>query len=138
MTGSRSGPSRPSRPHVLFHPDYTVGPGVPPDLLTFRRRKRSRAITAGGELHPALRAFIAYSAVLRPSIQNLCWGRKAFPERPIETASGRLGDSSRSILRQHAGFLKYPKEKATGAAEAIRSGWRRSQPPFRAVAVPAR
>jgi len=47
---------------ILFHPDYTVGSGISPDLLTFPlyRKKRSRAPrkirdTAGGELHPALR-----------------------------------------------------------------------------------
>jgi hypothetical protein len=49
---------------VLFHPDYTVGPGITPDLLDLSQfeemRERSRAFnfrqfTAGGELHPALR-----------------------------------------------------------------------------------
>lgn len=38
--------STPLRAHtniVLFHPDYTVGSGIAPDLLTFRNRKRSRA-----------------------------------------------------------------------------------------------
>ena len=40
---------------ILFHPDYTVGPGISPDLLTLSQERRSRAITAGGELHPALR-----------------------------------------------------------------------------------
>ena len=43
---------------ILFHPDYTVGPGVTPDLLTQGFRKKSEALagyTAGGELHPALR-----------------------------------------------------------------------------------
>lgn len=35
----------------------TVGSGISPDLLTqaFSRARRSRTITAGGELHPALR-----------------------------------------------------------------------------------
>jgi len=46
---------------VLFHPDYTVGSGVTPDLLTFRTWSESArglgiaAFTAGGESHPALR-----------------------------------------------------------------------------------
>ena len=42
---------------ILFHPDYTVGPGVTPDLLTqgFHRPKALAGYTAGGELHPALR-----------------------------------------------------------------------------------
>ena len=42
----------------LFHPDYTVGPGVTPDLLTPAipwNRKALAGYTAGGELHPALR-----------------------------------------------------------------------------------
>jgi hypothetical protein len=39
---------------ILFHPDYTVGPGVSPDLLTSRRGPLA-GCTAGGELHPALR-----------------------------------------------------------------------------------
>jgi hypothetical protein len=44
---------------ILFHPDYTVGPGMTPDLLT---SSNSQGIagplagyTAGGDLHPALR-----------------------------------------------------------------------------------
>ena len=42
--------------HVLFHPDYTVGPGITPDLLTLLRVKKPLAgYTAGGELPPALR-----------------------------------------------------------------------------------
>ncbi len=43
---------------ILFHPDYTVGPGVTPDLLTPAFRKKRKALagyTAGGELRPALR-----------------------------------------------------------------------------------
>jgi hypothetical protein len=40
---------------IPFHPDYTVGSGITPDLLTFCFQKRSRALTAGGEFHPALR-----------------------------------------------------------------------------------
>ncbi len=41
---------------ILFHPDYTVGPGVTPDLLTLWLWPKALAgYTAGGELHPALR-----------------------------------------------------------------------------------
>ena len=42
---------------VLFHPDYTVGPGVTPDLLTqvAKNHMALAGYTAGGELHPALR-----------------------------------------------------------------------------------
>jgi len=46
---------------ILFHPDYTVGSGIAPDLLTpaLLGAKRSRAwaktLTAGGDFHPALR-----------------------------------------------------------------------------------
>ena len=46
---------------ALFHPDYTVGSGISPDLLTFRLSPEALAgsginpDTAGGELHPALR-----------------------------------------------------------------------------------
>ncbi len=44
---------------ILLHPDYTVGPGVTPDLLTPAhpegQRKALAGYTAGGELHPALR-----------------------------------------------------------------------------------
>ena len=48
---------------ILFHPDYTVGPGITPDLLTQgflweTRGARGLGVapfTAGGELHPALR-----------------------------------------------------------------------------------
>lgn len=44
---------------VLFHPDYTVGPGVTPDLLTQgvlpKNHEALAGYTAGGELRPALR-----------------------------------------------------------------------------------
>lgn len=43
--------------HIFFHPDCTVGPGVSPDLLTLLRCRRSRAFTAGGESHPALKTY---------------------------------------------------------------------------------
>jgi hypothetical protein len=50
------------RLRALFHPDYTVGSGLSPDLLTFRRLPPEALAgsgiapdTAGGELHPALR-----------------------------------------------------------------------------------
>ena len=52
-------------PFVLFHPDYTVGPGITPGLLTPRQGiSPSKPLagfwtfiqfTAGGEFHPALR-----------------------------------------------------------------------------------
>jgi hypothetical protein len=47
--------------NALFHPDYTVGSGLAPDLLTFRLEPEALAgsgitpDTAGGEFHPALR-----------------------------------------------------------------------------------
>ncbi len=60
MTGVPSKPKARSGP-VLYHPDYTVGSGIEPDLLTPTFVERSRAsglpVTAGGELHPALRTF---------------------------------------------------------------------------------
>ena len=41
---------------ILFHPDYTVGPGVTPDLLTSNETmassKRSRAIPPVGSCTP--------------------------------------------------------------------------------------
>ena len=43
---------------ILFHPDYTVGPGVAPDLLTQGSVAKALALagyTAGGEFRPALR-----------------------------------------------------------------------------------
>ncbi len=54
-------------PHylVLFHPDYTVGSGIAPDLLTFRKPEALAGSginpdTAGGELRPALRTKQSY------------------------------------------------------------------------------
>ncbi len=55
------------RARILFHPDYTVGPGVTPDLLTqvvAGNHKALAGYTAGGELHPALR-------ILDVSVQRL-------------------------------------------------------------------
>ena len=45
---------------VLFHPDYTVGFGFTPNLLTLPKKALAgfgaeTPSTAGGELHPALR-----------------------------------------------------------------------------------
>jgi len=40
---------------ILYHPDYTVGSGITPDLLTFQTLKALAGYTAGGEFHPALR-----------------------------------------------------------------------------------
>jgi len=46
--------------HIFFHPDYTVGPGISPDLLTLQPQALAGSVTllqcdhtAGGELHPA-------------------------------------------------------------------------------------
>lgn len=49
-------------PVVLLHPDYTVGPGFSPDLLTLptagaRGLADHGPLTAGGEFHPALRTY---------------------------------------------------------------------------------
>jgi len=44
---------------ILSHPDYTVGPGITPDLLTFQTLKALAGYTAGGEFHPALRMLIS-------------------------------------------------------------------------------
>ncbi len=47
--------------HALFHPDYTVGFGISPNLLTLYGYRAARGLmaqrphTAGGESHPALR-----------------------------------------------------------------------------------
>ena len=50
---------------ALFHPDYTVGPGITPGLLTPIQTDRPLAgfqafarFTAGGELNPALRTIL--------------------------------------------------------------------------------
>jgi len=37
---------------ILLHPDYTVGPGVSPDLLTPTEEGRSRAIPPVGNCTP--------------------------------------------------------------------------------------
>jgi len=43
---------------ALFHPDYTVGSGIAPDLLTLPKKALAgsgiASDTAGGEFHPAL------------------------------------------------------------------------------------
>ena len=48
-----------------LHPDYTVGSGIAPDLLTLSTRKAlagsAKAITAGGDFHPALRTCLIFS-----------------------------------------------------------------------------
>ena len=73
---------------VLYHPDYTVGSGITPDLLTLSNysadsRMKSRqalagwtddcknmlqasVITAGGESHPAPRTFTTRSSCSMP------------------------------------------------------------------------
>lgn len=51
--------------HIFFHPDYTVGPGIAPDLLTLLLQLQLQALagltlasfTAGGELHPAPKTY---------------------------------------------------------------------------------
>jgi hypothetical protein len=56
---------------IFFYPDYTVGFGLLPNLLTFSFEKRSRAplsaknhkATAGRELHPALKIIININLV---------------------------------------------------------------------------
>jgi hypothetical protein len=57
--------------HIFSYPDYTVGPGVSPDLLTLHGCGRSRAFTAGGESHPALKTYASlhpdYTAGTLPS-----------------------------------------------------------------------
>jgi hypothetical protein len=62
---------------VLFHPDYTVGSGITPDLLTPRTCGPKAlaglgiaAFTAGGELHPALRTMPDY----RPTTMKIGQG----------------------------------------------------------------
>ena len=53
---------------ILFYPDYTVGPGVTPDLLTQAIPWNCEALagyTAGGDLHPALR--IMPGEIAKPS-----------------------------------------------------------------------
>ena len=72
---------------VLFHPDYTVGPGIAPDLLTPPEGRRSRAlalaITAGGELHPALRTSLQHRPLPYGCMSLLQGGfRSTFQERP--------------------------------------------------------
>jgi hypothetical protein len=59
----------------LFHPDYTVGPGVTPDLLTPLSWPLA-GYTAGGELHPALRVTGTFRRVafmqIGPAFQACC------------------------------------------------------------------
>lgn len=76
MTESQSVERHPHQ-HGTFTPfspirTMTVGPGISPDLLTHPEGWRSRAITAGGEFHPALR-------------MAFCYG--SFPVMSIKTAS---------------------------------------------------
>lgn len=58
---------------ALFHPDYTVGSGITPDLLTFHLAAKALAgfegdlLTAGGEFHPALR-------IIKITPNFLCYG----------------------------------------------------------------
>lgn len=50
--------------HIFFHPDYTVGPGFSPGLLTLQPQALAGSATvmhghtAGGELHPAPKTYL--------------------------------------------------------------------------------
>ena len=61
--------------HALFHPDYTVGSGIAPDLLTLPRKALAGSgmspDTAGGELHPALRTLWIYEGFARVCKANM-------------------------------------------------------------------
>jgi hypothetical protein len=85
----------------------TVGPGITPDLLTPRRkrRKRSRAsipaidsrgvwFTAGGDFHPALRISVITIAPMFSQGNSRFWlSFVAFQHKLIRAAAG-LSDSS--------------------------------------------
>jgi len=47
--------------HIFFHPDYTVGPGLSPGLLTLLTQALAGSTvaghTAGGEFHPAPKTY---------------------------------------------------------------------------------
>ena len=47
--------------HIFFHPDYTVGPGITPDLLTLLAQALAgltrESFTAGEESHPAPKTY---------------------------------------------------------------------------------
>jgi N utilization substance protein B len=79
----------------LFHPDYTVGPGVTPDLLTFfgRAKKPLAGYTAGGELRPALRITgIFRRGCLRGQLPLLQAATMTSPRKaPIARSAARLG-----------------------------------------------
>jgi hypothetical protein len=53
-SGRHDAPTAKPFAFILFHPDYTVGPGVTPDLLTLpaKAEKRSRAIPPVGNCTP--------------------------------------------------------------------------------------
>jgi hypothetical protein len=48
--------------HIFFHPDYTVGPGLSPGLLTLLTQALAGSTvaghTAGGEFHPAPKTYL--------------------------------------------------------------------------------
>ena len=93
---------------VLFHPDYTVGSGITPDLLTLACARRSRAwrcrLTAGGESHPALR-----------TLRHM--GAAGFDIGEPD----RLGKQTQACDRppRHAGQAKAPD----GQRPPVRAGW---------------
>ena len=91
----RQGAGHTSGVSVLYHPDYTVGSGIQPDLLTPSRRPdgfgngRSRADaqganTAGGEFHPALRTFATGTAGRVGNIGSpASWHKGQFRRRSV-------------------------------------------------------
>jgi len=49
---------------VLSRPDYTVGIGISPIRRLLLKDRRSRAITAGGDLHPAPKTYLVILMIL--------------------------------------------------------------------------
>ncbi len=122
-------PGRQSR--SLFIRTMTVGPGITPDLLTLppisirtaasaRGLCALRAITAGGELHPALRT-------LQPSI----YGWDAFlpqspPERILNASAQVLLPCGTAMIRQSSPTARISMI-FSGVASAIRAKGRSSK-----------
>jgi len=76
----------------LFHPDYTVGPGVTPDLLTPFSWPLA-GYTAGGDFHPALRITGSFQrGCHRGQLPLLQAATMATPRKPpIARSAARLG-----------------------------------------------
>lgn len=65
---------------IFYHPDYTVGSGISPEsclsargLAQIHGALRRPVITAGGDLHPALKicvCFLAYYTLLCKGFQD--------------------------------------------------------------------